>query len=121
MGGSISTSLSLGLIAILLMLRLRKCFNMHLLSIVFYRDTFFAVLAMVVTVLFFLKIEPIVLIHFPYERTVSAIFSVTGTLIGGCVYIVFLLWRNVFKDHEWSLLPLGNKILYFKNQIIKKG
>ncbi|WP_353854052.1 polysaccharide biosynthesis protein [Bacillus sp. Bos-x628] len=51
----------------------------------------------------------------PFEkRPFSVLESLTAVFIGGIAFLYSILKLDVFTDEEWRLIPLGEKILYFK-------
>ncbi|AMM95911.1 putative polysaccharide biosynthesis protein [Bacillus pumilus] len=51
----------------------------------------------------------------PFEkRPFSVLESLTSVFIGGFAFLYSILKLEVFMDEEWRLIPLGEKILYFK-------
>lgn len=51
----------------------------------------------------------------PFEkRPFSVLESLTSVFIGGFAFLYSILKLEVFTDEEWRLIPLGEKILYFK-------
>ncbi|MEC1120548.1 polysaccharide biosynthesis protein [Bacillus safensis] len=51
----------------------------------------------------------------PFEnRPFSVLECLTSVFIGGFAFLYSILKLEVFTDDEWRLIPLGEKILYFK-------
>ncbi|MDG8483774.1 hypothetical protein OLA23_10370, partial [Streptococcus pneumoniae] len=51
----------------------------------------------------------------PFEkRPFFVLESLTSVFIGGFAFLYSILKLEVFTDEEWRLIPLGEKILYFK-------
>lgn len=51
----------------------------------------------------------------PFEkRPFSVLESLTSVFIGGFAFLYSILKLDVFTEEEWRLIPLGEKILYFK-------
>ena len=49
-----------------------------------------------------------------YKRPFSVLESLTSVFIGGFAFLYSILKLDVFTEEEWRLIPLGEKILYFK-------
>ncbi|MFS0656669.1 putative polysaccharide biosynthesis protein [Bacillus sp. 179-C3.3 HS] len=61
-------------------------------------------------------------IAFPDEkRLFSVVESLTSVFIGGFAFLYSILKLEVFTDEEWRLIPLGEKVLHFKQMRGKRN
>lgn len=112
MGAAISTLLSLGIIAILLVLKLKKMIPVSLVTLRFLVIVFAAALAMVLCLKgYFLLLDTLI---GPLEksRIGAALQALTGVGIGGIIFSVIVIRGKVFKEEDLALFPFGSKFIY---------
>jgi O-antigen/teichoic acid export membrane protein len=108
MGASISTIIALAVITIILVIRLKKQFAFLFLSPRFYLVTGTAGAGMTAGLqLYFFLFG---MLAGEESRLLAAIQSLTGTAIGGIIFILIIIKGNVFTPKELNELPLGDKL-----------
>ncbi|MGE6632317.1 putative polysaccharide biosynthesis protein [Bacillus sp. NPDC077027] len=61
------------------------------------------------------------LVPFDEIRPFSVLESITSVFIGGGAFLYSILKLDVFTEEEWRLIPLGEKLLYFKQMRGKRN
>ncbi|WP_205175767.1 putative polysaccharide biosynthesis protein [Bacillus pakistanensis] len=111
MGASVATILALTVITILLIKKLRHHFGFRLVDWDLYRKMVIAGAAMTIFLQLWCSLYFVTIEQGFHERTMAAIFSLTGVSAGAMVYIYITLKRNVFTYKELSILPFGEKLM----------
>ncbi|WP_409252479.1 putative polysaccharide biosynthesis protein [Bacillus sp. SCS-153A] len=108
MGASISTVITLGLIAIILILRLKKQFTSLFLTSRFYMVTGAAGIGMTA----FLQIYShlFTMLAGTDSRLLATIQSLTSVAIGGIIFLLIILKGKIFSAEELGQLPMGDKL-----------
>ncbi|WP_456272818.1 putative polysaccharide biosynthesis protein [Bacillus sp. AK031] len=109
MGSSISTVAALGMIAAMLIWRLKKQFRFLFLSRRFYLITAIAGLGMTLV----LQLHSLVftmMMDGVDSRFLSMIQALTGAGLGGIIFIAIILKGQIFSQVEMEQLPLGSKL-----------
>ncbi|WP_254871136.1 polysaccharide biosynthesis protein [Bacillus sp. Marseille-Q1617] len=109
MGASLSTILSLAVITLLMVVRLKKFFPIRLIDSSFYRTLFVSGASMTIVLQGLMMLYELVLTAGMPERRMAVLFSLGGVIIGGAVFMVVLLRGNVLSEEEISFLPFGSK------------
>jgi polysaccharide transporter, PST family len=120
MGASIATILSLLIITVLMIVRVRRLFSIHLIEIHFYKTLALSGIGMTVLLKAYLLIHDKMMHSSWNGREVSAFFSISGVLLGGIVFITIFLRGNVLTQSELSLLPFGGKWVKIAERIKSK-
>jgi O-antigen/teichoic acid export membrane protein len=109
MGASIATIFSLLTITVLMIVKVRRLFPIHLIEIPFYKTLAWSGIGMTILLKTYLLIHDKIIFSSSSGREVSAFFSISGVLLGGAVFITIFLRGNVLTQSELSLLPFGSK------------
>jgi polysaccharide transporter, PST family len=110
MGAAIATVVSLGIIAVLFIMKMRRL-GISMLSARFYGKLAAAVCLMTLVLQAFLLITRSV--HFT-GRGMNAGIALAGVAAGGMVYIWSVIRFNLLDDRDLYLLPFGEKLLRIK-------
>ncbi|MCL6572949.1 MAG: polysaccharide biosynthesis protein [Bacillus sp. (in: Bacteria)] len=108
MGAAISTLISLGLICVLLLFRLKQIVVVPLFSIRFLGTVITATAAM----LFFLKSYFYLIGSNDFGRLGAALQSLSAVIFGGFLFLVLIIRGRVFLEEELALFPFGSKLIH---------
>jgi O-antigen/teichoic acid export membrane protein len=109
-GAAISSNLSLLVMAILLIYKLKKAIQVQLFSKHFIRVCLSSLAIMTVTILIFFMICTILSPITNGNRIFSTIVSISAALIGAFVFLIKMIRGGVFTEEELVLLPFGGKL-----------
>ncbi|WP_367613780.1 putative polysaccharide biosynthesis protein [Heyndrickxia ginsengihumi] len=113
MGASISTVLSLFVITVLFLMKLRKL-KFHAISFPFYGKVIVGLGLMTLVLRGWLYIFTSCGV---VSRKLSIIEALGGVLFGGIVYLLTILYLNVLTENEWNLIPFGRKLFAIRKKI----
>ena len=108
MGASISTVIALGIIALILVVRLKKQFTILFLSSRFYTVTAIAGIGMTATLQLYSYLFTI--LTGAESRMLATVQSLTGVAIGGIIFLLIILKGKIFSEEELGQLPMGDKL-----------
>jgi len=113
MGAAIASCLSLFLILVILIVKLRTIMGQFTINKRFYIMIGLAAFVMMVVLQSFLFLTNFVYDYGNSERLMASIQALGAVIIGGSSYMFFILKGNLFKEEELSLLPFGSKMMAF--------
>ncbi|MFC0417581.1 oligosaccharide flippase family protein [Cytobacillus solani] len=112
MGAALASCLTLGMVMVILLYRLRKLLRTSILSM----RSFLVVSAAALVMVIVLKIYIYVTGLFPtfdHDRLFAGLQSVSAVIVGAIIYVWIVLKGRTFKEEELALLPFGSKLLFF--------
>lgn len=109
MGASLSTVISLAVITVLMVFRLKKLFPIRLIDPSFYLTLLVSGAAMTAVLQGLMYLYVLTLNAGMPERPLSVVFSLGGVMTGGAVFMIVLLRGNVLSEDEIGFLPFGSK------------
>ena len=111
LGAAVSSCLSLLIILILLIVKLRTIMGEFIINKHFYRMIGLAAIMMMVVLKSFLFLTGFIY-DFGYSvRFMASIQALGAVITGGFTYLILILRGNIFKEEELSLLPFGSKLM----------
>lgn len=112
MGAAVASCLTLSLIMMTLLGRLRRQVRSPILNKRFILTIGLAALAMFIVLRMYLYITGSIS-GFSEGRLYSAFQALSAVAVGGFSYLWIVLKGNTFKEKELSMLPFGSKLLFF--------
>ncbi len=113
LGAAVSSCLSLSIILILLIVKLRTIMGEFIINKHFYRMIGLAAIMMMLVLKSFLFLTGFIY-DFGYSvRFMASIQALGAVITGGFTYLILVLRGNIFKEEELSLLPFGSKLIAF--------
>lgn len=109
-GAALSTVLSLIVITVLLVWKVKEITNIKMLSKQFYIVLFTGLIMLAIIVFFYLNIMGS--INFS-ERLLASFQAISSALIGGVVFLIIIIKGKMFSANELQLFPLGNILIRF--------
>ncbi|WP_231579156.1 polysaccharide biosynthesis protein [Rossellomorea marisflavi] len=116
MGASLSTVLTLGLITIGLVVKMKRLFGINLITPSFYKSLFISGAGMTLVLQGLLLGYRWLLTNGAHERMTSAFFALAGVAVGAVVFLLLFLRGGHLSEEEISFLPFGSKM-----NRVKKG
>ncbi|MHC8520022.1 hypothetical protein ACPJHQ_00230 [Rossellomorea sp. H39__3] len=116
MGASLSTVLTLGLITIGLVVKMKRLFGINLITPSFYKSLFISGAGMTLVLQGLLLGYRWLLTNGAHERMTSAFFALVGVAVGAVVFLLLFLRGEHLSEEEISFLPFGSKM-----NRVKKG
>ncbi|CAG9623086.1 putative polysaccharide biosynthesis protein [Sutcliffiella rhizosphaerae] len=113
LGAAISTVTAFGLVALLLLIALKKRTGNLMMKKLAITPLLTSIGMMSATLAVFLLFTD------PYvgdSRLLSTIQGFLGVMIGGFVYLVILVKNSFFSKEEWMLIPLGKQLVKLLNK-----
>jgi polysaccharide transporter, PST family len=117
MGASVSTVVSLSLIAIIMVSSLRRRFPIRFLTLSFYKPLLMGGVAMTIGLQGLFWIYATLLDKGMPARPLSVLFSLGGVCIGGLIFLTVFLRGNVLSREDISFLPFGSKWVWLMNKV----
>ncbi|WGG45748.1 polysaccharide biosynthesis protein [Rossellomorea sp. DA94] len=117
MGASVSTVGSLSIIAIMMVIKLRKWFPIRFFTFSFYKTLLLSGAAMTIGLQGLLWIYDTLLDNGMPGRPLSVLFSIGGVCIGGILFLIVFLRGNVLSREDISFLPFGSKWVWLMNKV----
>lgn len=112
MGAAISTLISLGIVTIILLLKLKKMVPISLVPLRFLATVSVAALAMILSLKgYFLLIDNLAG-SLAGSRTGAALQALSAVGFGGLVFSFIVIRGKVFREDELALFPFGSKFIY---------
>jgi O-antigen/teichoic acid export membrane protein len=108
MGASISTVIALGIMAIVLIIRLKKQFTFLFLSPRFYIVVGSAGFGMTVVLQLYCYLFN--MLAGEESRLLATVQSLTGTVMGAIIFVLIILKGKIFSPEELEQLPMGAKL-----------
>ncbi|PLR78932.1 polysaccharide biosynthesis protein [Bacillus sp. V3-13] len=112
MGAALASNISLVLMLILMIVKLRKETGMPFLPARFYVITGFALAVMVAALKVFLWGTGSIGFSGETNRIGAAVQALFGAGLGGFLYLSVILKRSVFKEEELALFPFGGRLAW---------
>ncbi|WP_347321544.1 polysaccharide biosynthesis protein [Rossellomorea sp. RS05] len=110
MGASLSTVLTLGLITIGLVWKMKRLFGISLITPSFYKSLFISGAGMTLVLQGLLLGYRWLLTNGAHERMTSALFALVGVAVGAGVFLFLFLRAGHLSEEEISFLPFGSKM-----------
>ncbi|MGX1266551.1 O-antigen/teichoic acid export membrane protein [Rossellomorea marisflavi] len=110
MGASLSTVLTLGLITIVLVVKMKRLFGISLITPSFYKSLFISGAGMTLALQSLLLGYRWLLTNGAHERVTSAFFALLGVAVGAVVFLLLFLRGGHLSEEEISFLPFGSKM-----------
>ncbi|AGK51838.1 putative polysaccharide biosynthesis protein [Bacillus sp. 1NLA3E] len=108
LGAAIASVVAMIVILILLSVKLTRVVGQKIMPKGYIQTIAFASLIMGSSLLGYIKVTDM---FFPSGRFFASLQSLTAVMIGGALYLIFVLKSGVFKEEELVLLPLGSKLI----------
>jgi O-antigen/teichoic acid export membrane protein len=112
-GAAISTIITLALVTVVLLLKLKKMFSARLASFRSIATVLWATTVMVVFLKGYIWGTDIFMDDFHLERIGAAMQSLSAVLFGGIIFLVNILRGGVFLEQELTLFPFGSRLIHF--------
>ncbi|MED3554160.1 oligosaccharide flippase family protein [Cytobacillus praedii] len=112
MGAAFASCLTLGMVMVLLLYRLRVLLKTSILSIRFSFVVGAAALVMVIVLKIYIYVTGL-FPAFNHDRLFASFQSVSAVIVGAAVYLWIVLKGSTFKEEELAMLPFGSKLLFF--------
>lgn len=111
MGAAYASCLTLSIIMLVLLFRLRMYVKTPLLNIRFLTVISIAASVMFIILKAYLYVTGF-LTAFGHDRLFAGFQAITAVILGGIIYIWIVLKGNTFKEKEIALLPFGSKLMF---------
>ncbi|MCU9615282.1 polysaccharide biosynthesis protein [Caldibacillus lycopersici] len=115
-GAAVATNIAMMVMLFLLVMKLRKTVKFRIIDPHFFFVLFYSLVSMVLVITFFfiacnkLKSEAI------DSRLFACFQSLGGAIVGGIVFLLFVIRGEVFSREELLLLPWGDKLEIFRKK-----
>ncbi|WP_433959623.1 putative polysaccharide biosynthesis protein [Cytobacillus horneckiae] len=116
-GAATASCITLCMILVLLLIKLRRHVKGPFISIRFLFVIFIAAAVMVLLLTYYLKVTNGLYDGYSNERISAGIQALSAVIIGAVVYLFIVIRGNTFTEEELEILPFGNKLLLFKKGI----
>ncbi len=110
MGAAIASCISLSIIMIVLLIRLRLYLKVTILNRRFLMIIGIAAITMYIVLKLYLLGTGLILTS-SHERINAGIQALTAVALGGFTYLMIVLRGNTFKNEEIAMLPFGSKLM----------
>ncbi|MCA1061730.1 polysaccharide biosynthesis protein [Rossellomorea aquimaris] len=117
MGASVSTAGSLSIMAIMMVISLRKLFPIRILTLSFYKTLLMSGAVMTIGLQGILHVYDTLLHKGMPDRLLSVFFSLGGVCIGGMLFLIVFLRGNALSREEISFLPFGSKWVWLMEKV----
>lgn len=109
-GAAISSVVSMVVVLVLLSRQLKKIFNQRILPKGFLLTIGFGGVLLGGSLLGYLKITDLI---FSDVRIAASFQAISAVILGGSLYLVYVLRSGMIKEEELLLLPFGSKLMLF--------
>ncbi len=107
-GAAIASVVAMVLILILLSIKLTRVVGQKVVPKGYIRTITFASFIMGSSLLGYIKVTDM---FSPGGRLIASLQSLSAVVIGGTLYLIFVLKSGIFKEEELVLLPFGSKLI----------
>lgn len=110
MGAAIATCLTLLLILVIMVIRLRVILKKTFTAAGFLAKNAAAALLMLVVLTIYIYLTDLLIPN--AGRLYASFQALSGVMLGGSIYVITILRGNTFKEEELALLPFGSKLIF---------
>ncbi|GLB61562.1 putative polysaccharide biosynthesis protein [Cytobacillus sp. NCCP-133] len=110
-GAAIASCIALGTVLLLLVIKLKKCLEISLISMRFLVVIALAAAIMAIVLQLYLGATGLFGV-FAHNRLYAGFQALTAVAIGGFIYLYIVFKGNTFKEEELALLPFGSKLMF---------
>jgi O-antigen/teichoic acid export membrane protein len=111
MGAALSTIVTLAIVCLLLVVRLKKILKVPLFSLRLFSTLLIGTLAMVIFLKGYLDITNLLIGSLTMGRLGAAFQSLSSAILGGLLFLFIILRGKIFLADELAFFPFGSKLL----------
>lgn len=111
MGAAVATVITLALVSLLLVRKLKKILNVPLFSLRFILALMAGTLVMVLFLKGYLYVTSLLVGPHTSGRMVAAFQSLSSATLGGLIFLFVIIRAKIFLPEELTLFPFGSKLL----------
>ncbi|PLR91902.1 putative polysaccharide biosynthesis protein [Bacillus sp. T33-2] len=111
-GAAAASIMSMAVILLVLMAKLRMVMKKRILPLSFLLKVFLAALSMAVFLAIYLRITGFLYVCLDSARFAAAVQGLTAVLLGGCLYLLIIIKNRILSEQQLLVLPFGGRLRF---------